>query len=422
MVDYINKKYKPKQTELVCEYLVKPASHITIEFAASQIAAERSIGTWTTIQTMKPRIAKRLAPHVFSIERKSKNRFLIKIAYPLDLFEIGNMPQLLSAIAGNIFGMKILDELRLEQVSFPKKYLKGFKGPEYGIQGVREVIKVEKRPLLGTIVKPKVGLNPEEHAQVAKEAWAGGLDIVKDDENLTDMNFNNFKKRIKKTLEKRDMVESLTGEKKIYMPNVTAEPLEMLRRAEFVREQGGEYVMIDVLTAGFGAVQTLRDNAKGLVIHAHRAMHAALTRHSGHGISMLALAQFLRLIGVDQLHIGTAVGKMSGKKKEVKTIFNEIETHAFINNEMKQDWGNIKPVMAVCSGGLHPLLMPDLVKIFGNDAIFQFGGGCHGHPKGTRAGARALRQALDAVLLKIPLEKAAEERKELKQAFDKWGD
>jgi ribulose-bisphosphate carboxylase large chain len=112
---------------------------------------------------------------------------------------------------------------------------------------------------------------------------------------------------------------------------------------------------------------------------------------------------------------------MSGKKKEVKTIFNEIETHAFINNEMKQDWGNIKPVMAVCSGGLHPLLMPDLVKIFGNDAIFQFGGGCHGHPKGTRAGARALRQALDAVLLKIPLEKAAEERKELKQAFDKWG-
>lgn len=420
-MDYINLDYKPKKNELIAEYLVKPAPHVTIDFAVSQIAAESSIGTWTTIQTMKPRIAKELSPHVFSIKRKTNNRFLIRIAYPIALFEKGNAPQLLSALAGNIFGMKILDELRLEQFIFPKEYLKGFKGPLYGIQGVRAITKVQDRPLLGTIVKPKVGLDPIEHAQVAGEAWAGGLDIVKDDENLTSMSFNDFKKRVKKTFEKRDMIENLTGEKKIYLPNVTAETFEMLRRAEYVKSLGGEYVMIDVLTAGFGALQTLRDNSNGLAIHAHRAMHAALTRNPGHGISMLALAQLLRLIGVDQLHIGTAIGKMEGPKKEVKTIFNEIELPAYVSNEIMQEWGNIKPVMAVCSGGLHPLLMPQLLKIFGKDAIFQFGGGCHGHPNGTRAGARALRQALDAALNNIPLKKAAEERPELRQAFEKWG-
>ena len=108
------------------------------------------------------------------------------------------------------------------------------------------------------------------------------------------------------------MAEVKTGHKKIYMPNITAETTEMLKRARFVKANGGEYVMIDILTAGYAGLQTLRNANLGLVIHAHRAGHAALTRDHKHGISMLTIAKIARLIGVDQLHIGTAVGKMEG--------------------------------------------------------------------------------------------------------------
>ncbi len=139
---------------------------------------------------MDQRIAERLKPNIFSLSKKRKT---IKIAYPVELFEAGNMPCILSSIAGNIFGMKAVKNLRLEDISFPEKIVKSFKGPKFGINGVRKVLKVRKRPLVGTIIKPKVGLNPDKHAKVAYEAWVGGCDIVKDDENLTNQKFNPFK-------------------------------------------------------------------------------------------------------------------------------------------------------------------------------------------------------------------------------------
>ena len=120
----------------------------------------------------------------------------MKIAYPQDLFEKDNVPNILSSIAGNIMGMKAVKTIRLEDVSFPKSILKSFAGPKYGIEGVRKMLRVKSRPLVGTIIKPKLGLNEKEHAQSAYESWKGGCDIVKDDENLASQKFNVFEKRI----------------------------------------------------------------------------------------------------------------------------------------------------------------------------------------------------------------------------------
>ena len=419
--EYVNLKYKPKKEELICYYLVSPKSPNSIETVSSQIAAESSIGTWTEISTLTHDIQKRLSPHVYSISKTSNKYYRIKIAYPIDLFELGNIPQLLSAIAGNIFGMKILNSLRLENIYFPQKYIESFKGPLYGIEGIRAITGIYNRPFVGTIIKPKVGLTPKEHSKVAYEAWVGGMDIVKDDENLTNMSFNKFKERAKKTLTVKRKAEQKTGEKKLYLANVTSESLEMLKRLDYVKSLGGESVMIDILTAGFGALQTLRNNSKGLIIHAHRAMHAAFTRDPKQGISMLVIAKISRLAGIDLLHIGTAVGKMQGSESEVKIIFNEIEADNVEMEALKENWNMIKPTLAVSSGGLHPGHIPALYKIFGMNTVFQFGGGCHGHPNGTIAGAKAIRQALNASLCNSSLKDYAKSHIELAQALKKWG-
>jgi len=424
LVHYVNLDYKPNKDDLIAMYYVEKSSECKdLEQACEEIAKESSIGTWTKIATLSADIAERLKPSAFYIDAENN---LVKIAYTKELFEANNLPQILSAIAGNIFGMKVLKYLRLLDISFPKSIVSAYKGPKFGIEGIRKLTKIEKRPLLGTIVKPKVGLNEIEHANVCGQAWRGGLDVVKDDENLTSMSFNKFEKRIEETLKIRDKVENETGEKKIYMPNITAPLTTMKKRADFVIDHGGEYIMLDILTVGFSALQEIRDylDDKNVVIHAHRAMHAAITRNKKHGITMLALAKLMRLIGMDQLHTGTVVGKMEGGRQEIIEINKTITEQKIVGNNLTmldQDWYNIKPALPVASGGLSPLHIPELMEILGKDMVFQFGGGCHGHPGGTEAGARAIRQSISSVLEGYDLKEYAKHHIELARAIEKWG-
>lgn len=262
-LDFVDLAYEPLESDLVCVFRVEP-HRVSLKEAAGAVAAESSVGTWTDLATFKCYVEK-LAAHVFSVEGN-----IAKVAYPIRLFEPGNMANILSSISGNVFGLKALKSLRLEDVDFPERIVSSFKGPRFGVEGVRKILNVHDRPLLGTIIKPKLGLKIIDHAQVAYEAWVGGCDIVKDDENLSNQAFNPFEDRIVKTLEKRDKAQGETGEKKVYMANITAETKEMLRRAQFIVDHGGEYVMVDILTCGFAALQTLREQNFNLVIHAHR--------------------------------------------------------------------------------------------------------------------------------------------------------
>jgi len=399
-IDYVDLKYRPKD-DLICNFRVEPLG-ISLKEAAGGVAAESSIGTWTEVQTAK-KYVKRLHATAFDIRGNN-----VKIAYPVELFEQNNMPNILSSVAGNVFGLRALKNLRLNDVIFPKKIVKSFKGPKYGIKGIRKVLKIKKRPLIGTIVKPKLGLKTKDHAKVAYDAWLGGCDIVKDDENLSNQRFNLFRNRVIKTLRMRDRAEKKTGERKVYLPNITAETNEMIRRAEFVEENNGRYAMVDVLTIGSSALQTIRDCNFDLVLHGHRAMHAAITKNHKHGISMRVFAKVFRIVGVDQLHIGTIVGKMSESKEEV---LSNIEA-------LKGRMHGLKQVMPVASGGLHAGLFPQLVKHMGNDFIAQFGGGIHGI--GTRTGAMSVRQALEATMRNINLKEYAKSHGELKTALERW--
>ncbi len=402
-LDFVDLAYKPKETDLICIFSLEPEG-ISLKEAAGGVAAESSVGTWTELKTERPYV-KRLAAHVFSIDGN-----VIKIAYSAELFESGNMPNILSSVAGNVFGLKALKNLRLLDIEFPEHLLNSFNGPAFGISGIRKLVKIPKRPLVGTIIKPKLGLVTKDHAKVAYNAWFGGCDIVKDDENLSSQVFNPFEERLTQTLESRDKAQEETNERKVYMINITAETQTMVKRAQMVIDQGGEYVMVDILTCGWSALQTLREQDFKLVIHAHRAGHAAFTKNPLHGIAMKPIATVARVIGVDQLHVGTVVGKMSETKGEVVENISAC----------KSDLGLLKPVLPVASGGLHPRLVPALMKTFGTDFVIQAGGGIHGHPDGTISGAKAMRQAVDATLYGKTLDDYAKNHQELALALKQW--
>lgn len=422
--DFVDLQYAPTKTDIVCLFRFEPARGISVKEAAGRIASESSAGTWTTLNKVPTRLDKMMAK---SCEIKGN---FVKVSYPVDLWEEGNVSQLLSGVAGNIFGMKALENLRLVDISLPKIYLKHFRGPQFGIEGIRKFLKIKHRPITGAVAKPKIGWSASEHAQIAYETWMGGFDLVKDDENLTSTSFNRFEDRIRLCAKMRDKAEKETGQRKSALINITGETKLMEKRAKMLHDLGWEYVMIDVVTVGVSAVQTLRETCQdyGLAIHAHRAMHAAFDRNPRHGIKMLVLAKIMRLVGVDQIHIGTAVGKLVGNKDEILDIKEEITAKTIwkksfkeSNQMLPQDWTNFKPVLPISSGGLHPGLLPSVMSILGDNIGLLVSGGIHGHQQGTRAGAKAAMQAIEATMQKISLHQYAKTHIELKQALDKWG-
>ncbi len=413
---FIDLKYKPKNTDVICQFKITPAKGYTFREVVSITAGESSIGTWTDIKTVNKKTQKKITPKVYYLDKKNLR---CRIAYPLDLFENGNLSEILSSVGGNIYGMKSVKGLLWEDIGIPKRMLEAFRGPQFGIKGVRDYLKVYNRPLVGTIVKPKVGLNEKEHAKVAYDSWIGGCDVVKDDENLTSQSFNNFYKRVTETLKLLRKAEKETGEKKLYLANCTAPVDEMIKRIKWVEKNKGNYIMLDIITLGWSALQKAREEVK-LPIHAHRAGHAMFDRIPYHGMKMEVIAKLARMVGVDTLHIGTAYGKMVGGKDEVLQIEDEIENEFTkqTKENLTQKWFNVKPVLGVASGGVHPGIVDKIIKFMGNDVLIQAGGGIHGHPDGTVAGARAMRQAVD----KIPLKEYAKTHEELRKALEKWND
>ena len=399
---------------IIATYYVE-STYPTIK-AGEQIAIEESIGTWTEVTTETEWIRKKLAAKVFQYE--NKNEGIVKIAFPLELFdpETGGIPNLLSTVAGNLFGLSQLKNCKLLDLEMPKEYVKAYPGPKIGLEGVRKIVGTleDRRPHLGTIIKPKVGLNPQQTANVAYEAAMGGVDLIKDDETLTSQKFCPIEERLTKVMEKLDQVKEETGKTALYALNITATYNKMLELADMAMENGANCLMIDVLTTGFSAVQVLAEDPSIKVpLHIHRAMHAALTRNPKHGISMMVIAKLVRLAGGDQLHTGTAAGKM-GVKGEAKYIRK-------INDFLRSDWHGLKTVFPVASGGIHPGIVPINVELLGKDIVINAGGGIHGHPWGTRAGAKAMRQAIEAVVKGIPLDEYAKDHPELDAALKKWG-
>jgi ribulose-bisphosphate carboxylase large chain len=285
-----------------------------------------------------------------------------------------------------------------------------------------------ERPLLGGTVKPKLGLSPRAYATIIYECLVGGLDTTKDDENMNSQPFSRWRDRFRYAQEAVEDAAAETGEFKGHWHNVTAgSTLESLRRMEYLYEQGARMCMFDFLTAGFAAASDVfaRAGELGMIVHCHRAMHAVFTRQSSHGIHMRVVAKWLRLTGGDHLHTGTVVGKLEGSWNETLGIIDLLRER-FIPANLQhgvyfdQDFAGLKAVWPVASGGIHVHHIPELYRLTGNDAFWLFGGGTHGHPRGSRAGARANRIATEAIASGKTLEQAAAGSSELREAMELW--
>ena len=391
---------------VVCKYRV--STDLPMEKAAEAIAAEQSTGTWTGISTLDRTIFDHLGARITSIEGD-----VVTAEFPVDDFsiEVGSVPQILSVISGNLFGLGALKGVRLEDVTFPKAILEQFKGPKFGAAGLRKALNRPEKPLVGTIVKPKIGLSPEKTAEYVYEAGAGGLTNSKDDETLVDQAFCPIEDRTVRVAEALDRLES-EGHLMMHAINVSTRGDRIVELAEKVQSWGARELMVDIITCGFGAVQALaEDPSIKIPVHVHRTMHGAFTKDPHHGVAMLPLTKLVRMVGGDALHIGTlGVGKMSGGKDESGNLA------ACLGDDVPY-----RTVMPVCSGGVHPGLVGEIIKRSGMDVQIQAGGGVAGHPDGVRGGAMAMSQAVDAAFLGVPVGEYAKDHPELAKAIGAWG-
>ena len=418
--DFVELDYQPNDSDLTALFYYEKDDKLTHKDIIGRLASESSVGTWTTLDTLDQRVYDMRA-----LSYWNEGNY-VKIAYPLERGEEGNIPQVLSGVAGNIFGMKAVKNLRLIDIKFPTEFVKSMKGPNKGPKAFSDYLGKEG-PLTSCVPKPKIGMTTDQHIQIAMDAWTGGIDCIKDDENLTNQKFNLFSERVEKLAKARDKAENQTGDKKDAFINVTAETKEMERRVNMIHDHGFKYFMVDVVTTGYSAVQTMVDIAHDLdmAIHAHRAMHATFTKHTTHGMNMYLLAKLMRLIGVDNLHIGTVVGKLDSPKQDVMDMVNMM-----LNKNIKaegvrlldQDFANLNPTVPTASGGLHPGTLPEVLTIYNtNQMALQVGGGIHGHPDGTHYGAIATVDAIDAWKEGITLEEKAQSSTPLKKALEQWG-
>jgi len=407
---------------VVARYYVEHVK--SVDVAAEEICDEESVGTWTDLRTTEGK------PHVDKLRAEVLDKKIfethddyqsgeVTIGFQLETFDMeAGITSILSMLAGNLFGLGALRNIRWLDVEFPRSIAEYFPGPKFGIEGVRKILGTDKgefpnRPHVGTIVKPKMGLTAKEWAEVAYEAAIGGVDFIKDDENLSNQPFCPIEDRTVAVLEKLDQVKEETGRTVIHAVNVTAKHDVMWRRIEQAVDNGAKCLMIDVILTGYQELaQMAADPGVKLPIHVHRTMHAAFTRNPLHGISMLPVAKMVRLAGGDQLHIGSyGQGKMD----------TDLNLELKLKEALLNDMYEFKQVFPVASGGLYPAKIPNLVKYGGNNIILQAGGGIHGHPDGTRKGAMAMRQALDATLKGISLDEYAKDHSELAKALEKWG-
>ena len=441
---YWRPDYEPADTDILTAFRVTPQPGVPIEEAAAAVAAESSTGTWTQVWTDHLVDIGRYQAKAYRLDPVpgEPDQAIAYIAYPLDLFEEGSVSNVMSSIVGNVFGFKALRALRLEDMRIPPAYMKTFQGPPNGIQVERDRLNKYGRPLLGCTIKPKLGLSARNYGRAVYEALSGGLDFTKDDENINSQPFMRWRDRYQFVMEAVVKAENETGERKGHYLNVTAPTVEQtFERAEFARELGSPIIMHDYLTAGFAMHQSLSHWCRrhGMLLHVHRAMHAVMDRQKNHGIHFRVLAKWLRMAGGDHLHVGTVVGKLEGDRASTLGVVDLLREDTVPADPTRgiyfdQPWVSLPPVMPVASGGIHVHHMPDLVDIFGDDSVLQFGGGTLGHPWGNAAGATANRVALEACVkarnegrslsadgARI-LARAAQHSPELAVAMETWKD
>jgi 2,3-diketo-5-methylthiopentyl-1-phosphate enolase len=402
-------------------YLVSYSAALPIPIIAPMLAVEQSTGTWVPVpgETLDVRcqhIAKvigvyEVPDYEFAVPPNLQTRqWFVQIAYPE--VNIGEqIPMLLTTVVGNI---SMGGDIKLVDIRFPKKFVAGFKGPKFGIEGIRKILGVKKRPLLNNMIKPCTGYRLKIGADLFRKAALGGCDIIKDDELIADASFNSALGRVKRYMQIEKQVYEEKGEHTLYTVNITDKIPNVFENAKRAAELGCNALMINYLAVGFPVMQALaEDPSINVPILAHMDVAGALYMSPWHGLSShLVLGKLPRLAGADIVVIPAPYGKAPVIDYKFRNVARNLAFPLY----------HLKPTFPMASGGITPSMVPTVMAALGNDIVIGSGGGIHAHPKGPVAGGKAFRQAIDATMKGIPLSEYAKDHEELAISLKEWAD
>ncbi|OFW58023.1 MAG: ribulose 1,5-bisphosphate carboxylase [Actinobacteria bacterium RBG_19FT_COMBO_54_7] len=406
---------------IIATYYAALPRDMIMYYLAPFLAIEQSTGTWTPVPGETPEVrAKHVAKVIgiheapyfeYEVPRDVDERtYVVQIAFPYRNIE-NQIPMMLTAVLGNIsMGGKI----KLLDIWFPKVFTDGFTGPRFGIEGVQEILGVKDRPLLNNMVKPCTGYTCEVGRDLFYEAALGGCDCIKDDELIADMAFNRVEDRVKAYMAMEKRVYEETGEHTLYTVNISDNIPKMFEVARRAVAGGANAIMVNYIAVGFPALQALAEDPEvNVPILAHMDCAGAWYESPNSGVaSHLVLGKLPRLAGADVIVFPAPYGKAPYLKDRFVTTADS----------MKYPLHALKPSMPMPSGGITQSMVGTCVADLGNDIMIGSGGGIHAHPMGPAAGARAFRQAIDAVMKGIPLDDYAKEHQELAVALGIWSD
>lgn len=389
---------------------------------AGSMAIEQTTGTWAPVPLETPEVRRRHGGKVIAVHEIPNYEFdmpeaqghermaVFQIAFPFE--NIGpNLGQLLASVIGNI---SMAGKLKLLDVRLPKAFTDGFQGPRYGIEGLRELLGVPKRPVVVSMIKPCTGATPADVGKLVHELGMAGIDWIKDDELLSDTDYNHVEARARQAVAALQDVYEKTGKRVVYSPNITDRPDLMLEKAKRVQDLGVGGLMVNALPLGWASMQMVAENPGiELPVLAHPAFAGVFYESHYSGIaSHLALGKFMRLCGADIVIYPCAYGKVDIKR----------EGYIRIAQTLTAEFRHLKPTFPGPAAGVYHGLVPDVANDLGFDFCISAGAAMHAHPQGAAAGVRSLVAAAEATVEGIPLRKAAESCEALGVALDLWGE
>jgi ribulose-bisphosphate carboxylase large chain len=389
------------------------ATPMPVEQAAEFIAGEQSTGTFTRIPGETNELRERHRARVESATAVGDSASEVELSWPLA--NMGpSLPNLLSTVSGNLWEMKQFTSLRLLDVELPPAFLERYSGPQFGLTGTRRLCGVYGRPVIGTIIKPSVGLGPAATAEIVRRLAEAGIDFIKDDELQCDGPHCPFEDRLAAVMRVINLHADRTGKKVMFAANITGEVDEMLRRHDQVVAHGGTAVMVSIHSVGLAGFTALRRHC-ALAIHGHRNGWGLLGRSRDLSISFVAWQKIWRLAGVDQIHCNGIANKFWESDESVIASARECLRPMF---DVPGRGCEIMPVLA--SGQTARQAPATYAALGTTDLLFAAGGGIMAHPGGASAGVRSLHQAWQAAVEGISLETFAATHEELRAALDRF--
>jgi len=405
-------------------YVIETA--LPLEKAAAVIANEQSSGTFVAVARETDELKARFAAEVSGVEQlppsglpplpgasgdwSQVRRGRVTIDFPLDNFG-PSLPNMMAAVAGNLFEIREVGALKLVDLDLPSAFAERYPGPQFGVQGTRDLMGRPDGPMLGTIIKPSIGLTPEQLGQLVSELADAGIDFIKDDELQGNAPGAPLAERVRVVTDVLNRYADLHGRKPMYAFNITDDLSRLEENHDLVAQAGGTCVMVCITSVGIAGVEFLRRHSQ-LPIHGHRTGFGAWSRSPQVGIAFRAFQKLVRLSGADHLHTNGIQNKFYETDDDVLASIADVRTPLL---------GGYETVPVLSSGQSAGLAHATYAAVGTDDLLVLAGGGIHGHPNGSAAGVHAMRDAWEAAIAGEPLDQRAARSPDLAVALQKFG-